>query len=249
MITKTCSSDKIIGQVYRDFKPAHSGWIHDAIEWMGDAMEIIGVFTVLKETYEILPVIDYRAKLPCHADNILGFEYNGMRLQRSGGINNTKRCSCLDNLVCSVEESYIMNPNYIQTTFEEGCVTCYYEAIPVDCNGYPEVPDDAMFRQAVTWYIIRCMLMRGFKHQVITFPQADANWEKYYPRAQNRAKMPDIDGYEIFKKSHLGLVKSTNMTNEFFNTVVSGPSSVNSTATPGTLVQSFDPLGNNTNNT
>ena len=44
-------------------------------------------------------------------------------------------------------------------------------------------------------------------------------WEKTHPLAKNRCKMPDIDGYQMFKKSYLGLVKKSNLTNSFFNSV------------------------------
>lgn len=248
MVYKTCSINKILAQIYRDFKPSNSGWIQDAIEWTGDAIEIMRCYQGYVEQPKIVQVIDYRAKLPCELEYLLGIEYNNKRLQKSGGINHkNSKCSCLDNLVCDTQESYSLNPNYIHTTFKEGCITVYFLGLELDCDGYPLIIDDAIYREAITWYILMKMIGRGFKHQTFQYKDALEQWTKMYPKAQNRCRMPDIDSYEVFKKSWLGLARSTNMTNEFFNTVVTSNTSNSNSNIPGDLVESFPLLGTNNN--
>lgn len=249
MTYKTTSIDRIFAQIFRDFKPANSGWIQDAVEWVGEAIDIMKCHTGYVTTNKTIEVIDSRVKLPCALENLLGIEYQNKRLQRSGGINTSKSCSCLDNLVCTFDESYTLNPNYIQTNgFSTGCITVYYEAIELDCNGFPTIIDDAVYRTALEWYLMMKMIGRGFKHQTFNYQDCEQRWEKFYPRAQNRCRMPDIDGYEMFKKSWVGVAKNTNMTNQFFNNIVANPSNANGSALPGTLVETFDPLGPNINN-
>ena len=249
-IYKTCSIEKVIAQIYRDFKPANSGWIDDAIEWIADAISIMKVCQSFVQQGKEIQIIDYRGKLPCDIEVLYGFEYKGKRLQKSGGINHkSASCSCLQNLTCNVEESYSLNPNYVITTFKEGCITCYFDGLEVDCNGFPMIIDDAIYREAIMWYVMSKMLLRGFKHQVIDYPTALKQWEIYYPRAQNRFRLADIDSYEVFKKSWLGLARSTNMTNEFFNTIVNSTGTPNSNTIfrPGDRVESFPILGINQN--
>lgn len=247
-IYKTCSIEKIIAQIYRDFKPSNSGWIDDAAEWIADAIQIMKVGQSFIEQHKIINVVDYRFKLPCDIEVLLGVEYNGKRLQKSGGINHkNSKCSGLDNLLIAVDESYSLNPNYGHTTFKEGCVTVYFKGLEVDCNGLPTIIDDAVYRQAITWYVMAMMLLRGFKHQVVTYEMAWAKWETFYPRAQNRFRVPDIDSYEVFKKSWMGLVKSTNLTNQFFNTVVDSTGVNSNVFNPGQRVESFPALGTNQN--
>lgn len=248
-IYKSCSIEKVLAQIYRDFKPSNSGWIDDAAEWIADAISIMKVSQSFIETYKDVQIIDYRGKLPCDIEVLLGIEYENKRLPKSGGINHKQAsCSCLDNLVCSVDESYSLNPNYIQTSFKTGCIKVYYNGLETDCNGLPTIIDDAVYREAITWYVLMKMVGRGFKHQVFTYADCDAKWKETYPRAQNRFRMADIDSYEVFKKSYLGLVKSTNLTNEFFNTVVKSESSPNSaTFKAGDRVESFPMLGVNQN--
>lgn len=251
MLYKTCSINKVIAQIYRDLKPSHSGWINDAIEWIGDAIEIMGVHQGFQQLYIKSKVIDHRVKLPCNFEYLLGVEHKGMRLQRTGSINSTnEKCSCLDNLVCApADRTYYLNPNYINTSFREGEITIYYKGLQVDCNGFPFVPDNAFYREALTWYVLEKMCLRGFKHQTLDFNSARQLWIDTYPKAQNACRQMDIDDYELFKRSWTGLAKNTNMTNQFFNNEGFIFGSVNSGALPpGSLVESFPILGENANN-
>ncbi len=235
---KTCSVNKVIAQIYRDFKPSNSGWVDDAVEWIGDAISIMRVCQGFTEQNKKFKVIDYRVKLPCNIDMLLGIEYQRHRLEKTNAINQKNKCSCLNNLVCHPSESYSLNPNYIITTFKEGEITLYWNGIELDCDGFPYILDDAVYREALTWYILMKMCLRGFKHQTIDYKLCRDLWLQEYPRAQNRFRMRDIDDAEVFKKSWLGLVKPTNMTNQFFNSAQY--SQVQEDASnPGSLLQTF----------
>lgn len=237
MVYKTCSVNKVIGEIFRDFKPSYSGWVSDAIEWIGDAVDTMKAGGSYGEKSKQIEVIDYRAKLPCDIENLLGISYNGRRLPRSGGLNHKNlKGSCVNLLVTEVSESYTLNPNYIHTTFQEGCITVYYLGIDTDCDGYPMVVDDAVYRAALKWYVLMMLLGRGFKHQVFTYADAEARWKKTYPQARNRCRMPDIDGYQLFKKSWLGAVNSNDPTTVFFASV-DYQNVKDDAATPGTLVE------------
>lgn len=235
MKNKLISSNAIIAKIYRDFKPSNSAWITDAFEWIGEAIEIMGSFTGYEKVHTNFNVIDYRVKLPCDIEQLIAIEYKGRRLQRNGNTNGTIP-PCVEHLPSCIDESYSLNPNYIETTFPDGCITIHYERVPVDCDGFPMIIDRVKTKNAITWYILSRMILRGFKHQTIpSFDYANAQWEKYYPQAQNDVILSDIDDMELFKKSWLGLVKNTNLTNEFFNTVVS-EGNITKAVPPGTLV-------------
>lgn len=221
MVYKTCSINKVIAQIYRDFKPSNSGWVEDAVEWIGDAIDIMkcgGNYTMTSREIE---VIDFRAKLPCDIKSLAGIAYKGHRLPRNGGIT-TKLLNCaeVNNLPQSLSESYTLNPNYINTSFQTGCITVFYLGIELDCDGYPTVIDDPKFREALTWYVLMKMLGRGFKHQTFTYKDAEDRWRKMYPQAQNRCRAFDIDGYEQFKMVWTGLTAgAVNPSTKFFTSV------------------------------
>lgn len=231
---KLISSNAIIAKVYRDFKPSNSAWIVDAFEWIGEALDIMKCYPGFEEIHDEFEVIDHRVKLPCDIKSLRVILYKGARLQRNGNTNGTIPHNIAHLPICH-DESYGLNPNYIETTFKEGCIIIYYKRIPVDCDGFPMIPESTKVTQALSWYIMRGMLLRGFKHQVISFGDADKLWEKYYPQAQNDMKFRSIDDWELFKKSYLGLVKNTNLTNEFFHTVVT-TGNINKAVPPGTLI-------------
>lgn len=207
----------IIAQVYRDFKPSHSGWISDAVEWIGDALGIMKISSGLVQKSKEIKVVDNKALIPCDIEMLLGVEMNNMRLPRTGGVNVTKSCSCLQNLVCHPEYGYSLNPRYILLPFKEGCITVHYEGVPTDCDGYPEVPDEPFCKKAITWYIMMQLCSRGYKHPVFNYKDCEQRWELTYPKAQNASILNDIDSLQLFSKSWLGLARGTNFVNQFFN--------------------------------
>lgn len=248
-IYKTCSVQKVIAQIYRDFKPSNSGWVDDAIEWIADAISIMKVCQSFSTQRKKINVVDYRAKLPCDIEVLLGIEYKGTKLTGNGGIKNPgkkyscecddpNKCTCFNSYVCHGSESYTLNPNYINTSFRKGELVVYYQGIEVDCDGFPFVIDDPIYREALMWYILSKMALRGFKHQTIDYNIANQNWEKFYPKAQNRFRLADIDAYDSFMQSWMGLVKPNNLTNTFFNT--SNPEYLSNPAIdPGTKFENY----------
>lgn len=242
MVYKTCSVNKVIAKIFRDFQPSHSGWVSDAVEWIGDAIDIMKAGGSYGELSKLVEVIDYRAKLPCDLESLLGISYNGMRLPRSGGFNHKNlKNACVNFLPVCGNESYTLNPNYVNTSFQDGCITVYYMGIETDCEGYPMVVDDAIYREALGWYVLMKMLGRGFKHQTFVYADAEARWLKMYPQARNRCKMPDIDGYQLFKKSWLGAVRSNDPTTVFFNSDAYKQDT--EAHPPGDVLQTFQIIG------
>ena len=63
-IYKHVSSKEIIRKVFRDLKPPTADWIHDSIEWMGEALEHIGASSQLCQKQCVLNINDHKAALP-----------------------------------------------------------------------------------------------------------------------------------------------------------------------------------------
>lgn len=238
MVYKTCSVKKVIAQFYRDFKPSNSGFVDDAIEWIADAIDIMKCAQGYCETNREVEVLDYRVKIPCDLDSLFGISYKGMRLTRNGGLPIRRKWN---SGLQHCTDSYSLNPNYISTSFKEGCITIHYWGLPVDCDGYPLVIDTAKYRDALVWYILMKMLARGFKHQVFDYKTARQMWIESYPKAQNECKMPDLDQMETWKHNFLGLVKNINRADNFYRT--NGASYHSDVFPPGSMLQTFQVLG------
>ena len=215
MVYKTISSDAVISKIFRDFKPANSGWIGDAFEWIGEGLEIMGAYTGYIRKPVCLEVVDFKAKLPCDLEQVEAIEFEGHRLPYSNGTNSVANC-CI-NLPIHSSEYCSFNPNYIQTSFATGKIIVHILTLPVDCNGLPMIPDNVLCTTALSWYCISMMCLRGFKHQTIDYKTALMMWEKYYPQAQNDMNFPDIERYEQFKRTWVNVVLNINKQSEFFN--------------------------------
>lgn len=245
---KSCSINRVIAKVFRDFKPSHSGWITDAIEWIGEAIDIMKCGGAYGEQVKRVKVIDFRAKMPCELESLLGISHEGRRLPRNGGFKTKdlkdSKISLLPN--CILKSYTLSNPNYINLSFRKGHIEVYYLGIDKDCDGFPEIIDDALVLQALEWYVMMMMLGRGFKHQVFTYKDAEERWIKAYPRAQNRIRILDIDGYQHFKKIWTGMLAGVNdPVSKFFNSVdyeLITPHAHN----PGDLLKNFNLMGVNT---
>ena len=58
--------------------------------------------------------------------------------------------------------SYIVDCDYIKTSFASGKVCISYTAFPIDEDCFPMVPDDISYKEAMFWYIYKQMLLGGF---------------------------------------------------------------------------------------
>lgn len=248
MTYNTCSINKFIAKFYRDFKPSNSNFVQDAVEWIGEAIDIMKCAGGYGERVEPIEVVDYRAKLPCQLNTLLGISHKGFRLPRNGGLNHFNlKSSKVHLLPDCVAESYTLNPNYINTSFKDGCIDVYFMGIETDCDGYPYIIDEPTYQNALKWYVLMNLLGRGFKHQVFTYKDAEDRWRSTYPKAINICRMPDIDGYQIFKKTWLGLVNAQDPTRVFFNSA-DFREIKDKSFFPGSLLETVDILGPNLNN-
>lgn len=236
---KTVSSKEIIARVKRDFHVKHSGWEYDALEWIGDGLEIIGAEPVYEKCHNGFKVSDHRLKVPCPVDYISevrvihnrdDWDYSTNMIRdckessiRIACINGNRKhkhlfvdpnaavlspgLPLISDTNMYAHEWYELGLNYLRFSFRHGKVIIVYEGIPLDEEGFPCVVDDIKVKNALAWYILRGLLLRGYKHPVINFDKADAEWTKFYPQAQNSVKMPTPDEMAFFKSNFTDLCR------------------------------------------
>ncbi len=98
----------------------------------------------------------------------------------------------------SVLPYYNVNANFIQTSFDSGCITIIGKAFQLDDKGFPMVVDTYKYREAVKWFIIRGTLLQGYRHPVITLEFAEGMWRDFRYKASCEQKMPSADALERF---------------------------------------------------
>jgi hypothetical protein len=111
---------------------------------------------------------------------------------------------------------YKISGNYIQFSFESGYVKVHYLKRPLDKDGYPLIPDNENFKQALYFYVMRQMLGAGFQHPVFSYEAAHENFELYAARAINELTYPSLDAMARLNRSFVRLVPPYHFYEDFF---------------------------------
>tara|TARA_R110000868_G_scaffold92281_1_gene255972 strand:- start:519 stop:1406 length:888 start_codon:yes stop_codon:yes gene_type:complete len=94
---------------------------------------------------------------------------------------------------------YNVNKNQIITSVEEATFRIVYWAFPTDEDGFPEILDTFKYKEAVEWYCMYKMMLKGYNHAQLKWTDAFQMFEKYRQQASNEAKMVGQDDMERFK--------------------------------------------------
>lgn len=117
------------------------------------------------------------------------------------------------------DATYKINENYIFTNFSDGYIYISYYAFPVDEKGYPLIPEDQKYKEAVKAYIrlkIDYKLWRKGKLTREIYNDSQQQWAWRVGQAQNGARIPTIAGMEGIKNQQLKLVWNKFHYNDFF---------------------------------
>lgn len=208
---KTISSKNIVETVfsrYRNYLSQDSdGFLGNVIEWIGEALDAIGILTATNNEHFCLEVCNGRIEFPCNLYLINSVTYNGCYLSYGGKFNYDIHCDkCPNETTCYTEHSYIVNSNWLQTNVSDGeniHINC--QVFAVDKDGFPLVPDNISVKQALFWYITMMLCLGGFQHPEINFEKAEARWLKYCLQAEVSVNSMDAPRREAFKAGWLRL--------------------------------------------
>jgi hypothetical protein len=169
--------------------------------------------TEYSSTTVILHEINNRIKV---LENVY-FNDNSHTLQPlqygASNFHRSMHCEGCVNETTYYEETYIVDCDYIKTSFHSGKICLSYMAFPTDDECYPLVPDDISYQEAMFWYIYKKILLGNprFKNNQIGYEIADAKWKYYCTQARNAAVYPDIDRYESFMNQWVRLIPNINV--------------------------------------
>jgi hypothetical protein len=129
--------------------------------------------------------------------------------------HRSMHCNDCVNENTRYEDTYIVDCDYIKTSFESGKICISYMAFPTDEECYPLVPDDISYMEAMFWYIYKKLLISFVappetKRNGINYTFADQKWKYYCTQARNAANFPDIDKYESFMNQWVRMIPSIN---------------------------------------
>lgn len=218
MIQKFISSKAVIEKVYRDRQFTEDGNWAVWIEWIGEAIELIGCFNAFQILEEEIQVKNYRASLPCNFYELIDLSFCGTPLQYlTGSFDYSHSDRGFSN---SFVAGYTMNAGYLNFNFKEGKVQMAYKGIPVDEDGFPMIPDHASVREACYRYIIWKMNEPKADTGQISeavFTRMERQWIWYCGQAGSAIKMPDLRQMAQIGKMYQSLVPHINKDKIFFS--------------------------------
>lgn len=110
---------------------------------------------------------------------------------------------------------YNLQGDWIVTGFETCKIRIHYMGYPVDSEGLPLIVDDFDYKTCVYWYVISNMILAGYKFNELNWQIANAQFEKYLPKAQNSVKMLTLDQMEAFANMWLRYTGRRNQMDNF----------------------------------
>ena len=165
-----------------------------------DSLEYSSTTSVLHEINSRLVVIE----------NIYFKDSNQLQPLQYGAstFHKSMHCTGCVNENAHYEETYIIDFDYIKTSFKSGKICLSYMAFPTDEECYPLVPQDISYQEAMFWYIYKKLLLSSpqFIKNGIDYTFAEQQWQKYCTQARNAANFPDIDRYESFMNQWVRLI-------------------------------------------
>jgi hypothetical protein len=136
--------------------------------------------------------------------------------------NDTTRSTATEITDSTFDYTYLITPNYIKLNVETGYVMLAYQAIPTDAEGYPLIPDNQSFIEAIYWYINMKLLYPEWKSGRVrdaVYYDARRSWNYYSKQAYGEALMPNKDQMESIKNTWLRLVPEISEHSTAFSTM------------------------------
>jgi hypothetical protein len=210
------SVNTVILKVIRDLNLDKEERYSDFIEWAFEAMQHIGTFSQYTPKIVDLEVKDYITELPCDVYKTVLVSMNGCGLRFEGNLTPYKMDDPegieSTNLQVYSDQVYRIDYPYIKTNFRTGTITVEYVAHKLDEDGLPLIPDDISFHQALFWYILKMLILGGWKHpdRSIGYMMADQQWAFYCGQAKGRMYMPSLAEMENYKNMRYKLIPELN---------------------------------------
>jgi hypothetical protein len=211
----------IISKIYRDLRLEDPNYELDIVEWCGEALSFIGAGSQFAKYVVEQPIVSFKAPLPSGLATLEQVMYKDNINDKPTVLyrNDTTFPNELYKLDNDNQDiTYTINGNYILFSKEDGICAISYKGIATDDDGYPLVPDNQYYKEALFWYCFKHILMLGYKSPSgIDYPFAEARWQFYCTGARNKANYPSISEYEQFKNSWTGLLSNMNSYKERFD--------------------------------
>lgn len=113
----------------------------------------------------------------------------------------------------TTDYTYTIRGGYIKTNQSTGYLQLSYQAIPTDLEGYPLIPDNESYIEALYWYCVMKLYYPKWVTGTIrdaVYYDARRSWNYYRKQAYGESMMPDKGQLESIKNTWLRLIPNIN---------------------------------------
>jgi len=122
----------------------------------------------------------------------------------------------------TMEYVYVVQGGYFKTNVRDGFVMLSYTRIPIDNDGYPKVPNNMSYIDALYWYITMKLnypkWVKGELRDGVYF-EMRRSWNYYRKQAYGEALMPEGDQLHAIKNTWNQLIPELNAEDSFYSGV------------------------------
>jgi len=231
MITNYKSIKTIIAKLYRDIGPTTASSISEGhmVEWIAEALSKIGSYYQYEQLKTCIEVDSSgKAKLPVNFYRLVDIAYQSQPLSwASNNLINDYGCDGCTIPTCCTGHNFYINDCYVVTDIkptdadvnDPKLVCISYLGVPVDEEGFPKVPDDVYFDEALSKYITYMVDYREWRKANIpdkVFQKSEQDWLFYVNSARGAANMPGLGQLENLKNMWVRMIPKSNEYNNFF---------------------------------
>jgi hypothetical protein len=201
---KYISSKALIGRFIQECGIEETNFASQVPIWIEDAIQIMGVPKYYVYKNKLINIDRKQGLIPCDIEFLHSVyvakdnDFSNMNYIRRLYIRDAPIINQNVHIPQTNHHSAVISGRYIYTTFDKGVVYMIYKGVPCDNEGYPLVPNDAQFNEAIRYYFIKTLSLGGYKHPILSFKDAYDLWEKHYPRAANSLNAFDLQEHQEF---------------------------------------------------
>lgn len=185
-----------------------------AVNYAVHFIQIIGAPNEFEEKTALVDIKDWRGCMPCDYYDIIQVRTYGEGDNSKVFRYSTDSFHYSPNKDSDTKElTYKLQNNIIYTSLKEGTIEVAYHAIKVDNEGYPMIPENSSFIQALELYIKKKVFTILFdqgkiNNAVLQNTQQEYAW--YVGQAQRDLNMPTIDQMESISNMWTQLLQRAN---------------------------------------
>lgn len=203
---KLISSKRFIAETIEDLNLSSPDYLDRIYSWIEYGLGIMDMSKYYSLKSKWIEIKQHRGQLPCSYKYLHSFwDYNNSCRSSNNpyGLNYVPTSNSplvgKDYIGYPVANRKIsVDGEYIYSDVEKGKLLLIYRDIPKDEEGFPLVPDNPFVFEALLYFIIYRLALKGIEHPIIKYGDAFQQWERLYPRAANDVNWMALSEYEEF---------------------------------------------------